>query len=359
VDADPLADIAADLYGREPDEFVAVRDEYAKRARAAGNRQLAAAVGKLRRPTVGAWLVNLLSRERSDLVGELLALGEELRAAQRNLRGGEMRDLSQRRRRLIAQLKREAAELVSRDYHRANLPLTEVESTLGAALADPEVAELVRAGQLTKTVSYAGFGETPRPQLRLLQGGAAAEPAAPGRDKSDKGQVAPIDAGRSYAAPGAQMGLHRPTSTKGGRVAHAQPEPAKRAEREAAEQAKRAEQERREREAAEQERREREAAEQERREREAAEQERREREAAERVEQQQREAERRAAERAAAAQLKRARAAAHRELLSARTELADAESARAAAERAVTAAKRRVEKATAHINALEADASAT
>ncbi len=344
MDADPLADIAADLYGREPDEFVAVRDEYAKRARAAGNRQLAAAVRKLRRPTVGAWLVNLLSRERSDLVGELLALGEELRAAQRNLRGDEMRELSQRRRRLIGQLKREAAELVSRDYHRANLPLTEVESTLGAALADPEVAELVRAGQLTKTVSYAGFGETPRPQLRLLQGGAAAEPAAPGRDKSDKGRVASIDDGRLDADPGAQMGLHRPTSTKVGR---GEREPAKRGEREAAQ--------RGERDAAEQAKR----AEQERRERERREQERREREAAERVEQQQREAERRAAERAAAAQLKRARAAAHRELLSARTELADAESARAAAERAVTAAKRRVEKATAHVNALEADAPAT
>ena len=68
-------------------------------------------------------------------------------------------------------------------------------------------------------------------------------------------------------------------------------------------------------------------------------------------------AERRAAERDEArrrsAELKRARAAAHRELLAARTELSEAEAARVAAERAVTAAKRRVEKATAAVNALD------
>jgi hypothetical protein len=175
VDADPLADVAAGLYALPPEEFVAARDEAAKRAGAAGERRLAAEIGKLRRPTVGAWAVNLLVRERPELVEELLELGEALRAAQRDLRGGDLRELSVQRRAVVAGLSREVAKLARRDHRRDNLPAAEIESTFGAALADPTVAELVRAGRLTRTVTYAGFGETPRPRLRLVQGGAVGE----------------------------------------------------------------------------------------------------------------------------------------------------------------------------------------
>jgi hypothetical protein len=159
---------------------VAARNEAVKRARAAGDRRLAAQVGELRRPTVGAWVVNLLARRRPGLVGELLALGEALRSAQRELRGDELRELSTRRRAVVAQLSREAARLARRDHRRDNLPAAEIEATLMAALADPAVAERVREGRLTRTVEYAGFGETPRPRLRLVQGGgkAAEEVAA-------------------------------------------------------------------------------------------------------------------------------------------------------------------------------------
>src|SRR5205814_3152052 len=120
--------------------------------------------------------------QRPDRVGQLLALGDQLRTAQRHLRGEELRELSQRRREVVSRLAREAGVL-GRRHTRANLPLAEVEATLTAALAEPEVGDEVRAGRLTKTVSYAGFGEPPRPQLRLVQGGQSAAPvseAAPG-----------------------------------------------------------------------------------------------------------------------------------------------------------------------------------
>ena len=307
MDQDPLVDIAADLYALPPEDFVPARDDAVKRAKQAGDKRLATAVGKLRKPTVGAWAVNLLAHERPDLVDDLLELGEELRSAQRNLRGDDLRDLSLRRRKLISELARTAVSLA----RRRNLPVPEIEATFTAALADEEVAAAVRVGVLAKTVEYAGFGETPRPQLRLLQGGAAAD-------------VAAIDVGLSSPARTKKVGPDSPAS-----ISDAQ--------------RKRAERERAEKEAAERQRAEREAAE--RAKREAEEQ-----EAAEL-------AERRAAERDEArrqsAELKRARAAAHRELLAARTELSEAEAARVAAERAVTAAKRRVEKATATVNALD------
>jgi hypothetical protein len=315
VDSDPpTVDFVSDLYALPPEQFIAARDEAVKRAKAAGDRRLAAEIGKLRRPTVAAWVVNRLAQERPEMVEELLDLGEALRSAQRNLRGGELRELSLQRRALVSALAREAVGLARREHRRDNLPVAEVEATLTAALADPEVADMVRTGQLTRTVEYTGFGETPRPRLRLLQGGSA-DPE--------------LDVGRSSAVRYPSTGRDRPTSTK-------------ESERDAGARA------RAEREAAEREATEREAAE-----REAAARAEAEREAAERAEAERREAERREAERAAAAELRRARATAHRELLAARTELADAEAARALAERAVLAARRRVEKATAVLTALQ------
>jgi hypothetical protein len=196
VKADPLADVVSDLYALPPEDFVAARDVAAKRARAAGDRGLAAEIGKLRRPTVGAWVVNRLARQRPELVGELLELGEALRSAQRDLRGDELRELSMRRRAAVAGLSREAIRLVG----RANLPVAEIQATFTAALADPVVAEQVRAGRLTKTVAYAGFGETPRPRLRVIHGGAA----APAREEAEKPTAAEHREAEEEAAKAAE-----------------------------------------------------------------------------------------------------------------------------------------------------------
>ena len=67
------------------------------------------------------------------------------------------------------------------------LPLGEVEATLNAALSDTEVAEQVRAGRLLRASHYAGFGEVPRPQLRLRDRGeeAAGRTGSGGRAAAD------------------------------------------------------------------------------------------------------------------------------------------------------------------------------
>lgn len=166
---DALAAVVARLYTAPPEEFVAIRAEEVAKARKARDTGLAKAIGGLRKPTVAAWLVNLLAHERPDLVEELLELAGQLREAQRDLRGAELRELSTRRRATVGALAKEAAQLAGPD--RGNLPLTEVEGTLAAALADASVAAAVQEGRLTKSLEYTGFGETPRPQLRLVQGG--------------------------------------------------------------------------------------------------------------------------------------------------------------------------------------------
>ncbi|MEU7870241.1 hypothetical protein [Dactylosporangium sp. NPDC049140] len=169
--ADALAAVVARLYSAPPEDFIALRGEAVAKARSARDTALAGAIGKLRKPTVAAWLVNRLAHERPDLVAELLELAEQLRAAQRELRGADLRELSVRRRSTVAALAREAVRLAGRGPG-GNLPVTEVEATFAAALADTEAAAEVRAGRLTKALEYTGFGETPRPSLRLVQGGA-------------------------------------------------------------------------------------------------------------------------------------------------------------------------------------------
>src|SRR4029450_10780087 len=90
VRATNLAEVADELYAPPPPEFRTARDEQARQARAAGDADLAEAIKKLRRPTVSAWLVNLLIREAPGQVRELLELGESLREAQQALAGDQL-----------------------------------------------------------------------------------------------------------------------------------------------------------------------------------------------------------------------------------------------------------------------------
>jgi hypothetical protein len=168
-----------ELYALPPDRFIAARDEAVAQARSAGDREAAARLAKLRRPTVAAWLVNLLALRRPEQVGELLDLAAAMREAQHGLRGEELRHLSTRRREAIAGLVGQVRGLATEAGRpaRETLPLAEVEATLTAALADEEVAAAVRAGRLTKATGYAGFGEVPdesaKPRLRVIDGGQA------------------------------------------------------------------------------------------------------------------------------------------------------------------------------------------
>ncbi|HEY3008125.1 MAG TPA: hypothetical protein VGJ63_08705 [Micromonosporaceae bacterium] len=178
------------LYAAPPEGFVAARAAVAAEARDAGDDAAAREIAKLRKPTVAAWLVNLLAIRRPDLIDELAELSAALRVAQRELRGGELRELSAQRRGVVSSVVEEARRLAVRAQPalaNAKLPLAEVETTLNAALADEEVAEIVRSGRLVRSVEYAGFGEVPRPQLRLVtESGVEAD--RPGRAGPTSGQ---------------------------------------------------------------------------------------------------------------------------------------------------------------------------
>ncbi|MEV0717329.1 hypothetical protein [Asanoa sp. NPDC050611] len=174
-----MPDPVVELYSAPPDGFVAARAELVAAAKAAGQSDRAKQLGKLRKPTVAAWVVNLLAIRRPELVDQLVELSAALRSAQRQLKGDALRELTRQRREAVGALVKEAVALATKadPGNRGKLPVAEVEATLTAAVSDAEVAEQVRSGRLVRAASYAGFGEVPRPQLRLVTDEAPEPPA--------------------------------------------------------------------------------------------------------------------------------------------------------------------------------------
>ncbi len=162
---DRVKDIGDELYRLPPQAFVAARDGYVAEARNAGDRGLADELATLRRPTVSAWLVNLLALRRAEDVARLLDLGETIRAAQGRTTRVQLRDLSAQRRKEIGGLLTEAVALAAEAGESAvsKLHLNEVESTLTTAMVDDTAARLVQSGRVVKALAYSGFGQQSLP----------------------------------------------------------------------------------------------------------------------------------------------------------------------------------------------------
>jgi hypothetical protein len=180
-----LEDVADELYGLPPEEFIAARREREAQARAAGDRALAKEIAALGKPSTAAWVCNLLAREQRAEVDGLVELGGMLREAQENLAGDELRELDVQRRRLVAALARQGRALAYQHGHPVTTAVADqVEETLRAALADPEAAEELGAGRLTTALSYSGLGTGARPDLRVVAPRERPEKPAPARKRT-------------------------------------------------------------------------------------------------------------------------------------------------------------------------------
>lgn len=151
-------DASKELYHLPPRDFTAVRNERVAEARKSGDTKLAASLKGLHKPTVGAWLANLLARERTDDLEHLIRLGAELRNEKR-ADGELIRRVSKQKQEAITQLVRDARSMAT----HLRQPVSEaaaldLEATLDAAFADSITAESVRAGRLTTALHYSGLG---------------------------------------------------------------------------------------------------------------------------------------------------------------------------------------------------------
>ncbi|MEU6660020.1 hypothetical protein [Streptomyces sp. NPDC046821] len=176
-------DVAEELYRLPPAQFIAARDARAAEAKQAGDAAAARLISRLRKPTLAAWVSNLLAR-RKDEAGRLLQLAEAMRDAHRTLDPEQFRTLSHQQHVVIAGLAREAGGLA----REAGQPvsgnvLQEVEQTLRAALADPEVAEQWATGRLTKTLAAPTEFPGTAPLAQVKHDGGESRPRDAAADK--------------------------------------------------------------------------------------------------------------------------------------------------------------------------------
>jgi hypothetical protein len=174
----PELDIVVDeLYSAPREEFIALRKERAKSARAAGESELAGQIDKLAKPTTAAWIANQLAREHATEVRELAALGDALREAHENLDGAEIKSLSHRRTELIRDLVGRAEELGEAGLSES--VIRELEDIFTRAVADTEVGQALVTGRMTSAKAFApgsGWPSVPADGVPATPAKPAAKP---------------------------------------------------------------------------------------------------------------------------------------------------------------------------------------
>lgn len=148
-----------ELYRVAPAHFTAARDTMAAEARLSGDAELASTLKKLRKPSVGAWLANLLVFEQPSDIELLINLGVSLRSPKHTLDREQIRRVSKEKGDAVSKLVQDARSKASRAGQSVSTAASqELEATLEAAFADPQAAESLLGGRLSGGLLYSGLG---------------------------------------------------------------------------------------------------------------------------------------------------------------------------------------------------------
>lgn len=146
-----------DLFALPPQEFTAARDELAKKLASEGDKERAAEVKGIRKPTLIAWALNQLARRHRDDLEALIEAGDALRSAQRKalsgVKGAEFRPAAERRRKLVQELTRKTVDILGEVGRGSQNAEEEIARWLEGASSGSEGTELLLEGRLTKPVS--------------------------------------------------------------------------------------------------------------------------------------------------------------------------------------------------------------
>jgi hypothetical protein len=181
-----------DLYGLPLDRFIPERGALAKTLRGGGNKEEAARVAGLRKPSVAAWTVNQLIRTQRRAVTDLFEAGDELQRAQSEILAGRgdarvLREAGRRERGAVDGLTEVAGGLLSSDGQEpTRATLDRVAETLHAAAFDADARGAVREACLDRELKWVGFGagepagaeHAERERAGRLKSARAAEAAA-------------------------------------------------------------------------------------------------------------------------------------------------------------------------------------
>lgn len=133
----------AELLRVQPREFVAARNSRVAELKQAGERELAARIAQLRRPSPAQWALNAVAHTHPDLVRTWAGLAERIRSEQQRAAEGEtvvgLRDL-------LADWRARTAEIVAAAPSGA--PAGELTATLSTIGASPETTTALVAGLL-------------------------------------------------------------------------------------------------------------------------------------------------------------------------------------------------------------------
>lgn len=183
------------LYSAAPAQFTALRGELVKQARTAGEKQLAASVGRLRKPTVAAWALNHFVRTHPEGLDELRSFAALMREAQRTLNADQLRALGRERSDRVEQASAAVAALADEQGHPLGAAVQqEVRDTLVAVIADEAAEASVRSGALVRALSYSGFGEVDLDDVIAL-GGLAGEGRGETEPSADRPELEVLQGG--------------------------------------------------------------------------------------------------------------------------------------------------------------------
>jgi hypothetical protein len=155
---------SADLYGLPLERFTPERDALAKQLRKDGERDQAADVAKLRKPSLAAWAVNQLVRTQRREVDQLFKAGDALQKAQADLLRGrgdptKLRKAADAERAATDELLRRAAGLLNSEGQELTpARLDQVSETLHAAALDEDARAGVIGGCLERELRHVGLG---------------------------------------------------------------------------------------------------------------------------------------------------------------------------------------------------------
>jgi hypothetical protein len=148
------------LYGLPLEEFTRAREELARRVRQEGDAERAAEIKRLRKPSVPAWVVNQLARQRELDMQRLVKAGEQLAGAQaeaiRAQKGDAFLEARRDEQRALQALAAGAREILA-EAGRGGAALDRVLATLRAGSLTEDGRALLKRGGLTEELEPPGF----------------------------------------------------------------------------------------------------------------------------------------------------------------------------------------------------------
>jgi hypothetical protein len=200
------------LYALPLEEFTPARDAAAREIRKAGDRETAAVVAKLPKPTPAAWTANQVAREQPELIEAMLDAGAALREAQEAAVSGGGGGRGLREATLAERAAVDNVMAAATGYRPAGRALSRtvtdrLRTTLHAAAADESIRDALAAGRLVSEAQAGGAwpfalepGEPAPPKKKPAAKKQAAAKSRPAKsDKTDDSAERDAEAAREAA----------------------------------------------------------------------------------------------------------------------------------------------------------------